>query len=299
MKRENKLILTALMIAAFIGAGLYFGLREQAGTSPATTNPTCAHIPPLRNNSTKKVIEVVDGDTFIIEGNYSVRLIGVDADERGGYCFEEAKERIEQLVLNKKVKLEKGEEDLDKYCRYLRYAFADGTDTGLTLIKEGWAEAHFYSNTSKYRSEYIEAEEIAREGETGCEWGEQKLKNETAKSEKDNLKVSWKTLTKEKTGLEIVPVCDADDYVGKEVIIEGVAVDTYRSRTNTVFLNFGSTYPNHCFVAVIFNSDQHRFPDSPEDLYKNETLRIRGRVKMYEGKPEIILERREQIEIGK
>ncbi len=301
LTKNGKIILSILLGSAFIGAGLYFGLRSRQTPRSAE----CAHIPPLKNNASKKVIEVIDGDTLVIEGDYSVRLIGIDADERGDYCYENAKSRLEDLILDKKIALEQGQEDVDKYCRYLRYAFVDSLDIGLTLVKEGLAKAHFYSNTAKYRSEYIKAEESAKAQQTGCIWNKQNAEvgnkeSETGNhiSEAEKEPISWQELTEEKTEMDIVPVCDAGTLIGEEVIVEGIAVDTYRSRTNTVFLNFGSAYPKHCFTAVIFNSDQHRFPHAPESLYKNKTLRIRGPVKIYEGKPEIILERSEQIEIG-
>ncbi len=54
------------------------------------------------------------------------------------------------------------------------------------------------------------------------------------------------------------------------MIIEGRVVDAYRSKTNTVFLNFEKPYPNHCFTGVIFSSDQYKFVQSPEDYYLNK-----------------------------
>ena len=73
----------------------------------------------------------------------------------------------------------------------------------------------------------------------------------------------------------------------------------FRSKTNTIFLNFEKPYPNHCFTGVIFSSDQYRFVQSSEEYYLNKTIRIKGEIKEYQGKPEIILEDPLQIEIGK
>ena len=84
---------------------------------------------------------------------------------------------------------------------------------------------------------------------------------------------------------------------GEEKIIEGRIADTYRSKTNTIFLIFEKSYPNHCFVAVIFSSDIYKFPDEPEDYYYGKRVRISGEVKEYEGKPEIILDNMGQIEV--
>jgi len=64
-------------------------------------------------------------------------------------------------------------------------------------------------------------------------------------------------------------------------------------------LGFEKAYPNQCLTAVIFSSDLYKFVQSPEDYYSNKTVRIMGKVKEYEGRPEIILETPNQIEIGK
>ena len=53
----------------------------------------------------KTVTKVIDGDTVIAEGE-SIRLLGIDADEKGYPCYSAAKMRIEELVLGKEVYLE-------------------------------------------------------------------------------------------------------------------------------------------------------------------------------------------------
>jgi endonuclease YncB( thermonuclease family) len=73
----------------------------------------CQNLPNLDDGTEKFVTKVIDGDTFLIEGGYPVRILGVDADEKGYPCYETAKERLEELVLNKKVKLEKEKENFD------------------------------------------------------------------------------------------------------------------------------------------------------------------------------------------
>jgi len=101
-------------------------------------------------------------------------------------------------------------------------------------------------------------------------------------------------------GYDVVAACEAGQYLGRELIVEGKVADTYHdSKSNTVFLNFEKAYPNHCFTGVIFSSDLYKFVQNPEDYYLNKTVRIMGEVKEYQGKPEIILETPNQIEIGK
>jgi bisphosphoglycerate-independent phosphoglycerate mutase (AlkP superfamily) len=84
-------------------------------------------------------------------------------------------------------------------------------------------------------------------------------------------------------------------YIGKFVIVEGTIVDTYNSG-RACFLNFHPDYKKH-LTAVIFASDFYKFPPNPEDYYLNKKVRIKGLIKEYKGKPEIILNDPFQIEI--
>jgi micrococcal nuclease len=252
----------------------------------------CQNLPNLDDGTVKFVTKVIDGDTFLIEGGYSVRILGIDADERGYPCYEAAKERLEELILNKEVKLEKGKEDFDQYCRYLRYVFVDDKNVSLELVREGLAVARFSPEDTNYREEISLAEKGARENKIGCKWGS------IAKVE-GKTEIRWEKLTEEKTGLKVIGACQTGNYYGKEAIVEGKVADVYRSKKNNVFLNFEKPYPNQCFSAVIFASDQYKFVQNPEKYYDQKILRIRGKIQEYQGKPEIILKTPEQIEVGK
>ena len=62
-----------------------------------------------------QVSKVIDGDTITLENGEKVRLIGIDTPERGQCYYKEAKLRLTELVLNKKVELEKDITNRDKY----------------------------------------------------------------------------------------------------------------------------------------------------------------------------------------
>jgi endonuclease YncB( thermonuclease family) len=66
------------------------------------------------------------------------------------------------MILNKKIKLEKGSEDFDKYCRYLRYVFLGKENVGEKLIIEGLAVARLDLKDEKYKNELIEIEKSKR-----------------------------------------------------------------------------------------------------------------------------------------
>lgn len=114
--------------------------------------------------------KVIDGDTIIVEGGYSIRLLGIDADEKNYLCYDAAKERLEELILGKRVKIEKDKTDTDKYGRCLRTVFAGDKNINLELVKEGLAVARFYESDIKYKNEIIAAEKQAIENKVGCKW---------------------------------------------------------------------------------------------------------------------------------
>jgi micrococcal nuclease len=117
----------------------------------------------------KTVTKIIDGDTVIAEGE-SIRLLGIDADEKGYPCYNAAKTRIEELVLGKEVYLEPDAENKDQYGRYLRYLFIGNQNANLQLVKEGLAVARFSPGNTKYKEEILAAETAARGAGTGCKW---------------------------------------------------------------------------------------------------------------------------------
>jgi len=274
---ENK-IFFAIILASFI-IGIFIFLSFSLNNSPFPTGYVIKDM-----EGEKLVTKILDGDTVIIGGGYSVRLLGIDADEKGYPCYESAKERLEELVLNKEVYLETDKEDQDQYQRYLRYLILDGENINLKLVREGFAIARFYPENTKYKEEIINAEKEARENKIGCKWGE-------------NQKVTEETILPSSPIDDAIDACNAGNYIGEEKIVAGKIADGYKSNTNTVFLNFEKPYPNQCFTAVIFSSDLVNFPENPQSFYEGKIVKVKGVIKEYQGKPEIILNERSQIEI--
>ena len=311
--KENKVFIAIIIGASIVGGAIYFSgtktEKELSKGQETTSTQKCLNIPELSDGILKIATKIIDGDTFLIEGGYSVRVLGIDADERGYPCYEAAKTGLEELILNKEVRLEtpkqnkfatgqEGKEDLDQWCRYLRYVFLGSQNISLELVKEGLAVARSSPEDVKYREEITQAEKEAKENKVGCKWSAY-AKASADKSSDEKVVFQWEKLTTEKLGFDVVLACEAGKYFGRELIVEGKVADAYRSKTNTVFLNFEKAYPNHCFTGVIFSSNLYKFVQNPEDYYLNKTVRIMGEVKEYQGKPEIILETPSQIEVGK
>jgi len=123
--------------------------------------------------SSEKVIvtKIIDGDTIIVQGGETIRLLGMDCDERGKPCYTPAKKRIEEILLNNKVSLEMATEDKDLYGRSLRYIFLEGVNVNEQMVEEGLCVARFPEDI-KYKKDIVEAESFAIKNSVGCKWSE-------------------------------------------------------------------------------------------------------------------------------
>ncbi len=96
-------------------------------------------------------------------------------------------------------------------------------------------------------------------------------------------------------GVTIIPWQDAESFAGREVTVEGAIVHTYDSGKVT-FLNFDEDYHN-TLTIVIFSSIYGRFPEKPASYFDGRLVRVTGKVKMYEGSPEIVIDDPAQIQV--
>lgn len=88
---------------------------------------------------------------------------------------------------------------------------------------------------------------------------------------------------------------EAANHIGSQLNVEGVVSQVSTTGSGTTFINFGGRYPDHIFYGVIFNSNADLFSDV--ERLEGRTVALNGRVDLYRGKPQIILETPEQIEI--
>lgn len=88
---------------------------------------------------------------------------------------------------------------------------------------------------------------------------------------------------------------EARSYAGQEVVVEGVIVRTFNSG-RACFLNFHPDYQQYLSL-VIFASDFSKFPPRPEEYYLNKKVRVTGRILLYRGRPEVILNSPAQITV--
>lgn len=141
---------------------------------PTTTTPLRkrAFLPFVQNPERGIVTNVVDGDTFDISlpsGVKRVRLIGIDAPESGVCYYQESKEALKQLLLNRDTWLEKDISETDDYGRLLRYARLPGYDLTLNeyLVARGYAFVKSYPPDVKYDAQFAYALSWAKANNQG------------------------------------------------------------------------------------------------------------------------------------
>ena len=116
------------------------------------------------------VTRVIDGDTLVLNNSEKVRLSGINAAELGECFSEEAKEKLEQLVIHKEIGLEKDISDRDKYNRLLRYIYVKDNRIFVNgiLVQEGYVKVYDkYAYDTKRYKQLKKLEENAMENKIG------------------------------------------------------------------------------------------------------------------------------------
>lgn len=88
--------------------------------------------------------------------------------------------------------------------------------------------------------------------------------------------------------VETIAPCDAGNHVGQMVTVAGSVSDVHHAASGrAIFLNMGGIFPHNCFTAVILKDDLTKFP--AVDSLRGKAVELSGAVKLYQDKPEIIL----------
>jgi endonuclease YncB( thermonuclease family) len=118
---------------------------------------------------------IIDGDTIVAEGDRHIRLLGINTPEKGEEYYSEAKEFLSEMVLNKTIILEYGNERKDLYDRTLGYIYADNKNANVKLVREGLANVFIYDmdkHTEELRNAWKECIlkniNLCRKSENSC-----------------------------------------------------------------------------------------------------------------------------------
>lgn len=235
---------------------------------------------------TSNVIEVYDGDTIRLANGMEVRYLNLDTPETHHpekpveYFGVKASKFNQQLVGDKKVKLEYDVQKKDQYGRVLAYVYVkqDGEwiNVNAELLKEGYARVYTIPPNVKYADYFLELEKEARK----------------------NCRGLWQSYCEDPPVFSATEIEDKmDEYLGEVVTVKYKVTGTYDSG-DIIFLNSSSNYDID-FTAVIFKDDEKYFIkrgiESVRD-YDGKTIEVTGELQEYDG-PEIILYHPYQVEV--
>jgi len=183
------LVLGAMVLLLSLGGSLLLGgaggdddepaASSAPSSATATTTPEARRYPDewYRDDTASSdlvpvdVIEVIDGDTLDVKAGGTtlrVRAYGYDTPERGERCYEEARDRLDDLV-GDRVLLLADERLEDPSGRQLRYLYTpDGLLIDAVMVAEGYAEA--WRADGSLRSTLRALESETRDAESGCLW---------------------------------------------------------------------------------------------------------------------------------
>jgi len=207
------------------------------------------------------VLRVIDGDTLEIPGGDRVRLLGIDAPERGDPFFDQAVGMLKELTASRPLNFEMCE-DRDIYGRYLATVVSEDVNVNSVLLREGMALPMLIPPCGRMITVNVLA--AAAQGA---------LSGKGIYSLRD---------------YEIIPHADAAAHLGKNAMVKGRILGLHKGR-KAWHLNFGQDWKTD-FTAVLFTDGQRRFLDlgiDPASLVGREVLVI-GKIKGYNG-PEIIV----------
>jgi DNA/RNA endonuclease YhcR with UshA esterase domain len=86
---------------------------------------------------------------------------------------------------------------------------------------------------------------------------------------------------------------EAAQHVGDTATITGTVDGVHQSGKGNIFLNMGGKYPNQAFTAFIPSASAAQFPNPRQ--YEGRTVSVSGKISLYKGKPEIIVNSPSQI----
>ena len=180
-------IVGVIILLTILGSFLPEENNKESISTGSVIENTSEEISEESEDNLFNVTYIVDGDTIEIETGERVRLICIDTPEKGEENYKEAREYLEDLILNKKVKLEKDISEADKYNRLLRYIYLeDGTFVNELVVREGYAKAYLYSPDTTLCSIIQDGENYAKIHKLGI-WGDKEEEEEIEDYQKKEI----------------------------------------------------------------------------------------------------------------
>src|SRR5437016_12704618 len=86
---------------------------------------------------------------------------------------------------------------------------------------------------------------------------------------------------------------EAAKHVGDTATVTDRVDGVHQSGKGNIFLNMGGKYPNQAFTAFIPSASAPQFSQTQQ--YEGRTVSVSGKITLYKGKPEIIVNSPSQV----
>ncbi len=238
----------------------------------------------IERGGAARVVEVIDGDTVLLDSGDEVRLVGIQAPKlplgRPGFTpwplADEAKAALAEMSLGRRVILSYGGRRVDRHGRRLAHLHLDDgrPDDGLwlqgELLRRGLARVYSFADNRALVAEMLALERDARAARRGI-WADPFYAVRSAEP------------------VHRLPVESFELVVGR--VLDAAVV---RGRA---YLNFGPDWRRD-FTVSAAPAVRRLFERDGPDLMalKGRTIRVRGWIKWRNG-PMIVLTHPEQIEV--
>ncbi|HEY3141132.1 MAG TPA: lamin tail domain-containing protein [Acidimicrobiales bacterium] len=162
----RRLPLVTLALLALVGLALHLSGRDDGDddvgvdvTSPVATQvPT----PAAEGDEVVTVRTVHDGDSFAVDDQVDVRMLGINAPEHDECLGRESRTALKGLIGDREVGLTRDVSDRDQYARLLRYVVVDGISANQQMVEQGLALTTSTEPDIAHRTELDAAQVRAR-----------------------------------------------------------------------------------------------------------------------------------------
>ncbi len=291
MKRQVSLFGAVILGVLAVGSillgeeGTDTGVGTATAPIPSGGEASGCAVPPSDASRAFDVIEVVDGDTIVLDDRSEVRMVGIQAPKLplGRRNFpewplaKEARDLAVDIASRRDVVLWSGGSDEDRHGRRLAHTYVRDGQGGTIwfqgeMLRRGLARVYTFPDNRACVADLLAQEAAAREEGLGM-WGLDTYRIVNA-NELDRL----------------------NSREGSYELIEG-RVREAKNINGRVYLNFGTNYRED-FTVTISPRDMKLFRDAgidPTD-YEGRIVRARGWVRLFNG-PSIDATHPEQIEV--
>lgn len=150
-------------------------VADDSSTESTDTSPSAPAAPTPRRSKTFRVDRVLDGDTIDLRNGKRIRLVQIDAPERGGECYGRQAGTVLRRILPPGTRVvlqgDPSLDNVDRYGRLLRYVFKRQGNVNLALVRRGAASVWFFDgDRGRYAGRLLAAARRARADERGA-WG--------------------------------------------------------------------------------------------------------------------------------